>query len=100
MGGPKLKPLDPVVHAQLRLAVLSVLVGVRSAEFTFLRETTGATDGNLSTHLAKLEEAGYVSVRKAFRGRKPVTSYAITAKGRQAFERYVEALRDYLPRGN
>ncbi|HBE72879.1 MAG TPA: transcriptional regulator, partial [candidate division Zixibacteria bacterium] len=71
---------------------MAVLVGVESADFTFLREKVGATDGNLSVHLRKLEEARYVTVDKRFADRKPVSSYRLTAKGRKAFELYVERL--------
>ncbi len=95
----KLEPLDPVIHSQVRLAVLSILVTVRSADFNYLKKATEATDGNLSTHLTKLEEAGYVDVAKSFRGKKPVTTCSITGKGRSAFARYVKALEGYLPPG-
>ncbi len=84
--------LDPIIHAPLRLAVLSLLAGMKDADFVFIRESTGATDGNLSTHLAKLEEAGYVRIRKRFVVRKPQTRCAITAKGRRAFTAYLDRL--------
>ena len=84
--------LDPLIHAPVRLAVLSILVGVEDADFVFLRESVGTTDGNLSTHLAKLEEAGYVRIRKAFVGKKPHTTCAITKRGRRAFLAYLEQL--------
>lgn len=84
--------LDEIIHSRIRLAAMAVLVGVEAAEFTFLRNKVGATDGNLSVHLKKLEEAGYVSVDKRFVDRKPVSSYRLTAKGRKAFELYVERL--------
>lgn len=84
--------LDEVIHSRIRLAVMAVLAGLDSAEFTFLREQLGATDGNLGTHLRKLEDVGYVSVKKAFVKRKPVSHYALTAKGRRAFSAYVEHL--------
>ncbi len=84
--------LDPLVHAPVRLAVLSVLAGVEDADFVFLRESIGTTDGNLSTHLARLEEAGYVRIRKTFVGKKPHTTCAMTRKGRKAFVAYLGQL--------
>jgi len=93
---PELPELDPVIHGKLRLAVLSLLSGVESAEFTWLRDKTGATDGNLGAHLLKLEEAGYVSVEKKFVSRKPVTLYRMTEAGRTALTGYIRALRELL----
>ncbi len=98
MTTSKFPPLDPVIHSQVRLAVLSVLIGLKEADFNYLKEVTKTTDGNLSTHLSKLEEAGYVTIKKSFKGKKPVTTCSITEKGKKAFTRYLEALRDYLPR--
>lgn len=91
-----LPELDPVVHGKLRLAVLSLLVGVEEAEFTWLRAKTGATDGNLGAQLLKLEEAGYVAMEKRFAGRKPQTIYRMTEAGRGALAGYVKALRELL----
>ena len=91
-----LKALDPVLHSQLRLAVMSLLAGVREAEFTWLREKTGATAGNLSVQLGKLTDAGYITVRKSFRGNYPLTTCSITPKGVSAFEQYVKDIRTYL----
>lgn len=91
------KPLDPLLHSQLRLAVMSLLIGVDSAEFTFIKEKTGATAGNLSVQLDKLSEAGYISVTKSFKGKRPLTTCSITKVGIKAFEDYVTALKDYLP---
>ena len=91
-------PLDPLIHSQVRLAVVSVLASSARAEFNFLKKATGTTDGNLSTHLAKLEEAGYVEIEKSFQGKKPVTTCVLTDHGRAAFERYLKALESYLPR--
>ncbi len=88
--------LDEIIHSRIRLAAMAVLVGVESADFTFLREKVGATDGNLSVHLRKLEEARYVTVDKRFVDRKPVSSYKLTAKGRKAFELYVERLESLI----
>ena len=91
-----LKALDPVLHSQLRLAVMSLLAGVREAEFTWLREKTGATAGNLSVQLGKLTDAGYITVHKSFRGNYPLTTCSITPKGVSAFEQYVKDIRTYL----
>lgn len=93
---PELPELDPVIHGKLRLALLSLLAGVNEAEFTWLREKTGSTDGNLGAHLTKLEEAGYLSVEKKFVARKPVTLYRMTEKGRDALTGYVHALKQLL----
>ena len=93
---PELPELDPVVHGKLRLAVLSLLSSVDEAEFSWLREKTGSTDGNLGAHLLKLEEAGYVAMEKKFVARKPVTLYKMTSRGRKALLGYVQALRQIL----
>ena len=90
------KPLDPLLHSQLRLAIVSLLLGVDSAEFTFIKEKTQATAGNLSVQLDKLSEAGYITTKKAFKGKKPVTTCKITRKGIEAFETYVNALKGYI----
>lgn len=92
----KFKDLDPLLHSQLRLAVMSLLIGVDSAEFVFIKEKTGATAGNLSVQLDKLSTAGYISVTKSFRGKKPVTSCSITKVGIRAFENYVNSLKGYI----
>ncbi len=88
--------LNPVVHGKLRLALLSLLAGVEEAEFTWLRSRTGATDGNLGAQLAKLEQAGFISVEKKFVHRKPQTLYRMTAAGRKELTKYVQALRKLL----
>lgn len=93
---PDFKQLDPLLHSQLRLAVMSLLIGVDSAEFVFIKEKTGATAGNLSVQLDKLSTAGYISVIKSFKGKKPVTTCSITKVGVKAFEDYVNALRGYI----
>jgi DNA-binding HxlR family transcriptional regulator len=93
---PELPELNPVVHGRLRLALLSLLCGVEEAEFTWLRAKTEATDGNLGAQLLKLEEAGYVVVKKKFVLRKPQTLYRITKSGRQALTDYVQALKQLL----
>jgi len=93
---PDLPQLNPVVHGRLRLALLSLLSGVEGAEFAWLRAKTEATDGNLGAQLLKLEEAGYVAVKKKFVLRKPQTLYRITKTGRQALAEYVQALKKLL----
>ena len=93
---PDLPELNPVIHGRLRLALLSLLSGVEQAEFTWLRAKTQATDGNLGAQLFKLEEAGYVAVKKKFVLRKPQTVYRITESGRQALSEYVRSLKQLL----
>ncbi len=88
--------LDPLLHSQLRLAVMSLLIGVDSAEFVFIKEKTGATAGNLSVQLDKLSKAGYISVTKSFKGKKPLTTCSITKVGIKAFEAYVNNLKQYI----
>ncbi|WP_370090143.1 winged helix-turn-helix domain-containing protein [Ekhidna sp.] len=88
--------LDPLLHSQLRLAVMSLLIGVDSAEFVFIKEKTGATAGNLSVQLDKLSNAGYISVTKSFKGKKPLTTCSITKVGIKAFEDYVNNLKQYI----
>lgn len=88
--------LDPLLHSQLRLAVMSLLLSVESAEFTFLKEKTQSTAGNLSVQLDKLSEAGYITTEKSFKGKKPLTTCRITAKGIKAFEDYVKILKQYI----
>ncbi len=89
-------PLDPVLHNQLRLAIMSVLVTVEQADFNFLLERTGATRGNLSVQITKLKEAGYINVNKSFKDNYPNTACSITPAGIGAFEKYVEAIKGYL----
>jgi DNA-binding transcriptional ArsR family regulator len=90
------KDLDPILHSQLRLAVMSLLISVKEAEFTFIKEKTNATAGNLSVQVQKLKEAGYIEVVKEFKDNYPNTSCKITKKGIQAFEEYVNTLQQYL----
>jgi DNA-binding HxlR family transcriptional regulator len=92
----ELPELDPVIHGKLRLAVLSLLVTVEEADFTWLRDKTASTDGNLGAQMLKLEEAGYVAMRKHFAGRKPQTTYRMTSAGRKALAKYVAALKRLL----
>ncbi len=90
------KELDPILHSQLRLAVMSLLISVKEAEFTFIKEKTNATAGNLSVQVQKLKEVGYIDVIKQFKANYPQTTCKITAKGIEAFENYVIALQAYL----
>lgn len=91
--------LDDVVHSRIRLAVMSILMSVDEAEFTYLRDRTGATDGNLGAHLRKLEDAEYLEADKRFEDRKPVTRYRMTDVGREAFRRYVDRLEAMISAG-
>ena len=90
------KDLDPILHSQLRLAVVSLLISVKEAEFTFLKEKTNATAGNLSVQIQKLKEAGYIKVIKQFKDNYPQTVCKITNAGINAFEEYVQVLKTYL----
>lgn len=88
--------LNPILHSQLRLAVMSVLMSVGEADFVYLKEKTEATAGNLSVQLDKLSDAGYITIEKTFEGKRPRTVCRITPAGRTAFEAYVEVLKKYL----
>lgn len=91
--------LDPILHSQLRLAVMSLLISVKEAEFTFLKEKTNATAGNLSVQISKLKEAGYIDIKKHFKDNYPQTLCSITPAGINAFEKYVRDLQAYLKAG-
>ena len=91
-----LPKLDPLLHSELRLAVMSILAGVEDADFTYLKKQTGATSGNLSVQIDKLSAAGYISVEKGFKGKVPCTTCKITPAGLDAFEKYVNALKEYI----
>ena len=93
------KELDPILHSQLRLAVMSLLISVKEAEFTFIREKTNSTAGNLSVQVQKLKEVGYIEVNKQFKDNYPQTTCKVTPKGVEAFENYVKALQEYLQVG-
>jgi DNA-binding transcriptional ArsR family regulator len=93
------KELDPILHSQLRLAVMSLLISVKEADFTFIREKTNSTAGNLSVQVQKLKDAGYIDVEKQFKDNYPLTTCKITKKGISAFESYVKALQEYLKIG-
>lgn len=88
--------LDPILHSQLRLAVVSLLVSVKEAEFTYLKEQTNSTAGNLSVQIQKLKDAGYIEVEKKFKDNYPQTMCKITPNGVHAFEKYVESIQQYL----
>ena len=88
--------LDPLLHSQLRLAVMAILISVDEADFIYLKEQTCATSGNLSVQIDKLREAGYIGVNKTFRGKMPCTVCSITKKGILAFETYAQALQSYI----
>ena len=88
--------LDPLLHSELRLAVISILAEADQADFTYLKKQTGATSGNLSVQIDKLHAAGYITVEKGFKGKMPCTTCKITAAGAEAFGNYVVALRDYI----
>ncbi len=90
------RSLNPLIHSELRLAIISTLIGVEEADFVFLREACGATAGNLSVQIDKLQKAGYIDVQKGFVGKKPRTVCSITDMGRKAFEEYVQTLKEYI----
>lgn len=88
--------LDPILHSQLRLAIISLLIGLEEAEFVYLKEKTNTSAGNLSLQLDKLKKAGYISITKGFKGNYPVTTCKITSEGIQAFEKYVNSIKQYI----
>ena len=88
--------LDPILHSELRLAVMSILIGVDEADFTYRKKQTGATSGNLSVQIDKLMAVGYITVEKGFKGKVPHTTCKITTTGQEAFNKYVESLKEYL----
>lgn len=88
--------LDPLLHSELRLAVMSILAEVESAEFSYLRKQTDSTAGNLSVQIDKLSAAGYITVEKGFKGKMPCTTCKITPEGIEAFRNYVTALKEYI----
>lgn len=93
------KELDPILHSQLRLAVMSLLISLKEADFTFIKDKTNATAGNLSVQVQKLKDAGYIEVLKQFKDNYPLTTCRITKQGIEAFESYVNALQEYLQIG-
>lgn len=90
------KNLDPLLHSPLRLAIVSLLVTKKKAEFNYLKDMCDASAGNLSVQITKLEEAGYIKVEKGYKGKRPLTTCAITNQGKKAFSQYVEALKGYI----
>jgi len=90
------KELDPVLHSQLRLAIVSILLSVEEAEFVYLKQQTQATSGNLSLQLEKLRAAGYIVIEKGYKNKYPVTTCKISAAGINAFEMYTNAIKEYL----
>jgi predicted transcriptional regulator len=92
------KPLDPILHSELRLAIISLMIGNESIEFGYIKEKTKATAGNISVQLQKLKDADYISIEKSFKGNYPLTTCTITEKGLKAFEEYVKTLETYIKR--
>lgn len=92
MGHEEILELNPIIHAPIRLAIMSVLITTEEADFTYLKEVTKTTDGNLSTHLSKLENNELISIKKSFKDKKPHTACSITVEGRKAFIQYLEQM--------
>ncbi len=90
------KELDPLLHSELRLAIMSLLIGVEQADFVYIKEQTKSSAGNLSVQLEKLSSAGYINIEKGFVGKKPRTTCSITKEGTEAFRQYVEILKEYI----
>jgi DNA-binding transcriptional ArsR family regulator len=90
------KDLDPLLHSQVRLAIMSILIGVKNAEFSYLLKNINTTKGNLSFQLNKLKQAEYIYIKKSFKGNYPLTTCEITQKGIEAYEHYVAAISDYF----
>ncbi len=91
-----LKDLDPLLHSQVRLAIISILIGVKKAEFSYLLEHINTSKGNLSFQISKLKNAGYLKVIKSFRGNYPLTECKITSMGIEAYEKYVNTIQEYF----
>lgn len=91
-----LKELNPIIHSQLRLAIMTLLVSVEEADFNYLKEQTNATSGNISVQLDKLSSAGYITVTKEFVGKRTRTSCRLTEEGKRAMEEYIDTLKSYL----
>jgi DNA-binding MarR family transcriptional regulator len=90
------KELNPLLHSELRLGIMSILISAEEADFVYLKEQTQSTSGNLSVQIDKLNEAGYIKIKKGFVGKKPRTTCSITSEGKEAFMEYVEALKSYI----
>lgn len=97
---PMFNELDVILHSQVRLAIVSILMGVEEAEFVFLKENINVSAGNLSLQLEKLKANGYVTIKKGFKNNYPLTTCKITKKGIQAFDNYVENLKQYIEVSN
>jgi DNA-binding MarR family transcriptional regulator len=91
------KELNPLLHSELRLGIMSILLSVENADFVYIREQTGATAGNLSVQIDKLNKAGYIEIEKTYKGKLPCTLCKIMPEGVKAFEEYVDALKSYIP---
>jgi DNA-binding transcriptional ArsR family regulator len=91
--------LDPLLHSQLRLAIISILISLEEAEFSFLKEKTNASSGNISVQIEKLQEANYIKIEKSYKGKYPLTKCSITKEGIKAFEDYIIALQQYIKPG-
>ena len=91
-----LPKLDPLLHSELRLAVMSILMDADQADFSYIKKQTGATSGNLSVQIDKLSAAEYITIEKGFKGKMPCTTCKITQAGKDAFENYVTALKEYI----
>lgn len=90
------REIDDVIHGRVRLSIMAYLSGAGEADFNELKAKVGGTDGNLSVHLRKLEEAGYVAVEKGYRGRRPQTTVALSKKGREAWIAYIARMEEFL----
>lgn len=98
MDHEQIPKLDPMIHTPIRLAVMSILIAVEEADFNYLKETIQATNGNLSTHLYKLETSGLIRIKKAFKGKKPHTTCSLTKKGKESFIQYIEQMEQLVGR--
>ena len=96
MKPEKFSQLDDIIHSKIRLAIVSILISVKEADFNYLKKTIGTTDGNLSTHLTKLETVGYIAVKKTYKEKKPHSIYSISKKGKHAFSQYLSTLEKLL----
>lgn len=96
MAQSNITDLDPIIHAPVRLAILSVLITAENADFNYLKNVTATSDGNLSTHLNKLEATGMITIEKKFVGKKPQTLCKISEKGRQEFRKYLEQMEKFI----
>jgi len=92
------KDLDPLLHSQVRLSIMTILLPLKSAEFSYLLEHIDTTKGNLSFQISKLKEAGYIQVKKSFRNNYPLTTLSITSKGIEAYDHYIETITEYFQR--